>query len=95
MLTQETKDAIMGSRLFFCSTYIKQEALPMKCPKCGERSGISVENGDGYSHAGSPIKECASCGLVWRVKPAGNGSTAIDIINDPRQKTNQSFAQRV
>lgn len=52
----------------------------MKCPNCGNRTDVGLDmHSSGFSAEESPVKECGSCGLVWRVKVEG-GKTVVDII---------------
>jgi uncharacterized Zn finger protein len=52
----------------------------MKCPNCGERSTVEIDlHSGGYSSDELPVKECGSCGLVWRIKYVKD-TTEIDII---------------
>jgi uncharacterized Zn finger protein len=52
----------------------------MKCPNCGSRTSVDLDmHSGGFSSNDSPVKECGSCGLVWRVKIEG-GKARIDII---------------
>lgn len=52
----------------------------MKCPNCGERKKIVIDlHSEGFTSDENPVKECGTCGLVWRVKPT-KGASDIDII---------------
>lgn len=52
----------------------------MKCPNCGERKTVEIDlHSEGYTADELPLKECGSCGLVWRVKYV-KGETKIDIV---------------
>lgn len=52
----------------------------MKCPNCGDRKAVEIDiHSEGFSKEEFPVKECGSCGLVWRVKPVGD-TTEVDII---------------
>lgn len=52
----------------------------MKCPNCGNRKEVELDiHSEGFTNDEFPVKECGACGLVWRVKPAGE-SNEIDII---------------
>jgi uncharacterized Zn finger protein len=52
----------------------------MKCPNCCSRTEIYVNmHSSGFSAEQSPVKECGSCGLVWRIKTKA-GETVVDII---------------
>ena len=52
----------------------------MKCPNCESRTSVDLDiHSGGFSSNDSPVKECSSCGLVWRVKVKGD-KPYIDII---------------
>lgn len=52
----------------------------MKCPNCGEGTAVELDtHSGGFVSEESPVKECGSCGLVWRIKTSGD-SPAVDII---------------
>ena len=58
----------------------------MKCPNCGGRESVEIDmHSGGFSSDDSPVKECGSCGLVWRIKMV-DGAPEIDIIK-PGQKS--------
>lgn len=58
----------------------------MKCPNCGDRTAVDLDtHSGGYSSEESPVKECGSCGLVWRVKVTA-GEPVIDIIKQAEKK---------
>jgi uncharacterized Zn finger protein len=49
----------------------------MKCPNCNARRAVELDiHSEGYTPQESPVKECGSCGLVWRVRE----DSSIDII---------------
>jgi uncharacterized Zn finger protein len=57
-----------------------EEEKTMKCPNCGERKKIVIDlHSEGFTSDENPIKECGSCGLVWRVK-SSKGEMEIDIV---------------
>jgi len=37
----------------------------MKCPNCGERNHIDIEEADGFCQ---DTRECEDCGCVWTFK---------------------------
>lgn len=52
----------------------------MKCPNCGDRTAVDLDtHSSGFSAEESPVKECGTCGLVWRVKVVA-GEHIVDII---------------
>lgn len=58
----------------------------MKCPNCGERTSVEIDtHSGGFSSDEFPVKECGVCGLVWRVKSAGD-QTEVDIIKPATKK---------
>jgi uncharacterized Zn finger protein len=58
----------------------------MKCPNCGNRTSVDLDiHSGGFTSDQSPLKECGSCGLVWRVKVEA-GETKIDIIRAADKK---------
>ncbi|HEY6872851.1 MAG TPA: hypothetical protein VI298_09025 [Geobacteraceae bacterium] len=58
----------------------------MKCPNCGERTAVEVDmHSSGFSADESPVKECGACGLVWRIKIAGD-AREIDIIKPGKEQ---------
>jgi uncharacterized Zn finger protein len=60
--------------------------MKMKCPNCGSRSAVEVDmHSGGFSAEESPVKECAACGLVWRIKTGGD-KPEIDIIKPATKK---------
>jgi len=57
----------------------------MKCPECGKRTAVEVDmHSAGFSATESPVKECGSCGLVWRIKTI-TGTREIDIIKPAKR----------
>lgn len=61
----------------------------MKCPNCGGRDAVEIDlHSEGFSAETSPVKECGTCGLVWRIKVIG-GENEVDIIK-PAGKTTSS-----
>lgn len=57
----------------------------MKCPNCGERTTVEVDmHSGGFSAAESPLKECGSCGIVWRIKTV-DGRREMDIIKPAKK----------
>jgi uncharacterized Zn finger protein len=58
----------------------------MKCPNCGERKKVTINtHSEGFTPDDQPVKECGTCGLVWRVKSV-KGVTEVDIIKPAKQK---------
>jgi transcription elongation factor Elf1 len=58
----------------------------MKCPHCGDRTAVDLDtHSSGFTSDESPVKECGSCGLVWRVK-VECGVTKLDIIKQADDK---------
>jgi len=58
----------------------------MKCPNCGDRTAVDLDtHSGGFTAEESPVKECGTCGLVWRVK-VEHGETKIDIIKQADKK---------
>lgn len=58
----------------------------MKCPNCGDRTSVDLDtHSRGFTSEEFPVKECTSCGLVWRVKLEGN-EHKIDIIKPADNK---------
>lgn len=58
----------------------------MKCPNCGDRTAVDLDtHSGGFSSEESPVKECGTCGLVWRVKVV-TGEPVIDIIKQADKK---------
>lgn len=65
----------------------------MKCPNCGARKNIDLNShSEGFSSVGSPVKECGSCGLVWRIKKNGSGKNELDVIREGKGKQVQKPA---
>ena len=59
----------------------------MKCPNCSDRTSIDIDmHSEGFTSDESPVKECSTCGLVWRIKIEG-GEAKLDIIK-PADKKN-------
>lgn len=58
----------------------------MKCPGCGSRTTVEIDmHSEGFTAEESPVKECGSCGMVWRVR-VERGRPQIDIIKAPESK---------
>jgi uncharacterized Zn finger protein len=58
----------------------------MKCPQCGDRTAVDLDtHSSGFTSDESPVKECGTCGLVWRVV-VESGEPKIDIIKQADKK---------
>lgn len=58
----------------------------MKCPECGSRTSVEIDmHSEGFTADESPVKECGSCGLVWRVRVV-RGKPTVDIIKAAEKK---------
>lgn len=58
----------------------------MKCPNCSGREAIEIDmHSEGFSADESPVKECGTCGLVWRIKVTGD-LHEVDIIKQADKK---------
>ena len=58
----------------------------MKCPNCGERKTVEIDiHSEGFSADELPVKECGTCGLVWRIKRVAD-RTEVDIIKEATRK---------
>jgi len=58
----------------------------MKCPNCGDRTAVDLDtHSSGFSADESPVKECGTCGLVWRITKKA-GENVIDIIKPADSK---------
>lgn len=57
----------------------------MKCPNCGARESVEIDtHSSGFTSEEYPVKECGTCGLVWRVKMVDD-RMEIDIIKPASQ----------
>lgn len=58
----------------------------MKCPNCGGRKDVEIDiHSEGFTSDEQPVKECGSCGLVWRIKKTGD-TNEVDIIKPAHKK---------
>lgn len=61
----------------------------MKCPNCQSRA-LDIHDAGGFTSEQSPIKECETCGEIWRLIPHGDGSKEIDVIKQGRPVSEMS-----
>lgn len=58
----------------------------MKCPNCGNRKTVVIDlHSEGFTSDENPVKECGTCGLVWRVKTVKGNDSGIDIIKPAKK----------
>jgi uncharacterized Zn finger protein len=58
----------------------------MKCPNCGDRTAVDLDmHSNGFTSEESPVKECGTCGLVWRLVKE-NDEDRVDIIKPADKK---------
>jgi uncharacterized Zn finger protein len=58
----------------------------MKCPNCGGREAVQIDmHSEGFTAESYPVKECGTCGLVWRIKVVGDHNE-VDIIKKAEKK---------
>ena len=83
------KKPILTSIIFKCNnresllknaTHNKKRGfVKMKCPNCSSKK-VSVNSAHGYTPPDSPVKECAGCGLIWRLVPGEEERMKVDVI---------------